>query len=154
MPIGRSTRSTTGEACHPSESKRLRRLSAKKLKYLKNARRVMLKPRLRQSQSRRRGRSPEAAIASPVPKSTRLAAGAPDALGVTARQPVRPLGARDRPLRVVAQREAGHGEDRRLLLDASRVRQHGPGGRHELDEVEVAQRLDDEQAGIAEQLVE
>ena len=52
---------------------------------------------------------------------------------------------RDRPLGVLAQRQARHAEDRRLLLDAARVGQHDARVRHQLQEVEVAERLDEPQ---------
>ena len=49
---------------------------------------------------------------------------------------------RHRPLGVVAQREAGHAEVGRLLLDPAGVGEHGAGVGLEREEVEVADRVD------------
>ena len=61
-----------------------------------------------------------------------------------------PVGAgreRDGPLRVGAQRQAGHVEDRGLLLDAARVGDDGGRAADERQEVDVAERVDDAQVG-------
>ena len=49
---------------------------------------------------------------------------------------------RDRPLGVVAQREARDAEKRRLLLDAARVGEHAGGAFDQAEELEVAERLE------------
>ena len=64
-----------------------------------------------------------------------------DPPGVEPQERVRARADGDRSLRVVAQREAGHPEPRRLLLDPARVREHRAGVGLEREEVEVAGRL-------------
>ena len=53
---------------------------------------------------------------------------------------------RDRPLGVGPDGQAGHAQDRRLLLDAAGVRDHDRRPADEREEVDVAQRVDDPQA--------
>ncbi len=62
--------------------------------------------------------------------------------GVTSR--FVPARQRDGPLRVGAQRQAGHVEDRGLLLDAARIGDDDGRAADEREEVEVAERVDDD----------
>ena len=62
--------------------------------------------------------------------------------GVEAEQDVGPELDRDRPLGVVAQREARDAEVRRLLLDAARVGEHAGRAGDQAQELEVAERLE------------
>src|SRR3972149_1793348 len=64
-----------------------------------------------------------------------------DAPRVDPYQRVRPLGDRDRPLRVLAQREAGDAERGCLLLEAAGVGDHQGGLRGEAEEFQVAERV-------------
>ena len=65
-----------------------------------------------------------------------------DSRRIEAEQGVGPLLDRDRPLGVVAQREAGDAEVGRLLLDAAGVGQDRAGLRLQREEVEIADRVD------------
>ena len=57
------------------------------------------------------------------------------------------MGDGDRPFRGRPHRDTGDSQDGRLLLDAPRVRQHGDGAVDQSDEVQVAERLDRDDAG-------
>ena len=48
----------------------------------------------------------------------------------------------DRTLGGVPKGQAGHAQDRRLLLDASRIGEDESGAAHQGNEVEVAQRIE------------
>jgi hypothetical protein len=62
---------------------------------------------------------------------------------------VRPELARDWTFRVVAEREAGNAEKRRLLLNPAGVRQHPCRVSHESQELDVADRLGDLDVAVA-----
>jgi hypothetical protein len=81
-----------------------------------------------------------------APITSRYAA--EDAFRLLADEPVGAELDRHRPLGVLAQREARHAEDRRLLLDPARVGEHDARVRDELQEIEVAERIDETQLGL------
>ena len=64
------------------------------------------------------------------------ACGGDDDIAIAARQHIGPLGDRDRPLGVLAQREARHAECGGLFLQAARIGEHQRGVAHQ-----VAQRV-------------
>ena len=70
-----------------------------------------------------------------------------DALPIRPDDPVRALADRDGTLRVLPQRQTRHAQDRRLFLNAAGVGQHEARLRHQPQELEVAQRLEQTEAG-------
>ena len=98
---------------------------------------------------------------APVPElgpAPALAAGTQDlvdacerARAIATDERVRALLDRDRTLGVLAHREAGHGERRRLLLDAAGVGQHERRSREESQHLEVALRRQERDARVGEE---
>ena len=78
------------------------------------------------------GRRPAGHRPSRISRDGRL-----DLRRVVAHEPVRPAGDGDRPLGVLAERQAGDAQRGRLLLDAPRVGQDQPGAGHQAEEREV-----------------
>ena len=69
-----------------------------------------------------------------------------DALFVGPEQLIHSPGQGKRSFRRVAQREARHAQDKRLLLGAARIREEEPGRGEQADELDVAQRFGTYQA--------
>ena len=72
--------------------------------------------------------------------------GRADARRIESDDAVGAVGHRNRPFRVLSERQAGNAEHGRFLLDAARVGQHQARIVEERQEVEIAKRLDDRRA--------
>jgi hypothetical protein len=84
----------------------------------------------------------------PAARGHHLAMSGQDPLRLVAHQPIGADLDGDRPLGVLAQREARNAGDRGLLLDSTRVGQHDARVGHQLEEIEVAERIDEVQTRL------